>query len=64
MDIQQQFFDFEQVCPEGIPNCNNLRVQYIEELNDLKSKGGCTSCTERNLRNKYIMFIMSITQSK
>lgn len=63
MELQQQFFDFELPCPEEIPNCNNLRKQYTEELSTLKSSGGCTSCLERNLRNKYIMFILSTTSS-
>jgi len=63
MELQQQFFDFELPCPEEIPHCSNLRIQFAEELSTLKSSGGCTSCLERNLRNKYIMFILSTSYS-
>lgn len=59
MELQQQFFEFDLPCPVEIPNCTRLREQYVEEFNTLKKSGGCSSCLERNLRNKYIMFIMS-----
>ena len=61
MDIQQLFFDFSVPCPSNIPNCEKLREDYKSEYEDLKKSPGCTSCMERNLRNKYIMFILSLT---
>jgi len=61
MDIQQQFFDFDQPCPPEIPNCIKLREDFKTELSDVQKTQNCTSCMERNLRNKYIMFILSLT---
>jgi len=48
------FFEVNQPCPSEIPDCDNLRLQYVTELNDLKRRGGCGTCAERQLRQNYI----------
>jgi len=48
------FFEVNQPCPPEIPDCDNLRLQYVTELNDLKRRGGCSNCVERQLRQNYI----------
>jgi hypothetical protein len=58
---QINFFIKEIPCPESIPNCGNLREEYFSELEKYKQNGGCSSCIERSLRNKYITFILSTT---
>ena len=58
---QINFFIKEKPCPEGINNCEKLREEYFKELDALKQQGGCNSCIERSLRNKYITFISSST---
>jgi hypothetical protein len=60
----QQFFDFDNPCPPEIINCAKLREDYKSELDKLRRSEGCTSCMERSLRNKYIMYIMSLTKQQ
>lgn len=62
MDYQQLFFNISEPCPAAIPNCENLRKEYLNELNELKTRGGCTACMEDNLKQKYVMFIMAVTK--
>lgn len=62
MELQHLFFDSEQPCPPMIPNCENLRKEFLRERDELRSKSGCTSCMENNLKNKYLMFIMALTK--
>jgi hypothetical protein len=63
MDIQQKFFDFTQLCPKEIPNCEKLRIDYNNEIEELKKSASCSGCVERNIRNKYLIFISSLTQN-
>ena len=60
---QINFFIKEKSCPESINNCEKLREEYYKELETYKQQGGCNSCIERSLRNKYLTFIMSSTNS-
>jgi len=56
MDLLQ-FFEVNLPCPDIIPDCDNLRLQYVTEVNELKKRGMCSGCVERNVRNKYIIII-------
>jgi hypothetical protein len=60
-EIQAKFFNFEQECPPEIPDCIRLREEYNTELNRYKEQGMCGGCIERNLRQKYITFILATT---
>jgi len=57
MDDVLQFFEINQPCPNSIPDCDALRLQYVTEVNDLKKRGLCGSCVERNTRNKYLVIV-------
>ena len=59
-DIQLKFFDLAQPCPDNIINCESVREQYKNELEQLRSRGGCGGCMERSLRNKYIVLVNSL----
>jgi len=52
------FFDKDKPCPEQIPNCDELRQKYFQEL---EVKGtGCTSCETRKIRDKYLDMLINI----
>jgi uncharacterized protein YnzC (UPF0291/DUF896 family) len=53
-EIARKFFDASSECPNEIPDCENHRKRYIEELNYLIKNSNCTPCSERKLRNDYI----------
>jgi len=55
-----QFFDFTRPCPGKIPNCEALRHQYVVELEEVKKRGGCGTCAERNFRQTYIINLQNI----
>ncbi|NBO99113.1 MAG: hypothetical protein EBU90_03165 [Proteobacteria bacterium] len=54
MDYIMQFFDMTRPCPEQIQDCEKHRAAYTAEYEAIKSKGGCGTCMERNLKQRYI----------
>jgi hypothetical protein len=61
-NITSYFFSMSEPCPQEIPDCANLRQEYIHTLDGLKRKGGCNSCAERNLKNTFINRIKSLLE--
>jgi hypothetical protein len=59
-EITRKFFDTTLPCPSEIPDCVNLRQEYMQTLDALKRQGGCNSCAERNLKNNFISRIKNI----
>ena len=55
MEKIMQFFNSALPCPGEIPECDGLRVKFLNELDELKRRGGCSKCAENNLKNKYIL---------
>ncbi len=53
-NITRPFFDNNEKCPQEIPDCANLRLEYLNTLDSLKRNGGCSSCAERQLKNSFI----------
>ncbi len=49
-DITSKFFNTLVDCPSEIPNCEQLRQEYVRTLDAMKVKGACSSCAERSLR--------------
>lgn len=60
-ELQANFFNLEQPCPDVIPDCLRLRNEYVDELNKYKEQGICSSCIERSLRSKYATIILATT---
>lgn len=52
-EIARKFFITTEPCPQEIPDCENLRQEYLTTLDSLKRSGGCNSCAERNLKNTF-----------
>ena len=52
-EITRKFFTLNEACPPEIPDCDNLRAEYIQTLDALKRGGGCNSCAERQLKNSF-----------
>jgi hypothetical protein len=52
-EITRKFFETTEPCPKEIPDCANLRQEYIQTLDSLKRKGGCNACAERQLKNTF-----------
>jgi len=59
MDKIMQFFDFNKPCPPEITDCDQHRAQFIRDLNDLKMRGGCGTCIEKQLRHRYMAMLQS-----
>ena len=55
-NLINEFFALDQPCPDKIPNCQQLREQYQQ---DLKTKQGtnCKSCDETKVRVKYMEIV-------
>jgi len=58
-ELQANFFNLEQPCPDKIPDCQRIRDEYTNELNKYKEQGICTGCIERSLRTKYATIILA-----
>jgi hypothetical protein len=55
-----QFFNFELPCPNEIPECERLRVEYTDNLNNLRRQGGCGACTENKIKNEFILKLQKL----
>jgi len=53
-----EFFDLSKPCPEQIPNCMDLRNQYIDETQKMQSTG-CSRCAINAIKSRYINIICS-----
>ncbi len=62
-EITSKFFDNSQPCPEQIPDCENLRIEYMQTLEGLRRNGGCSGCQERNLKNTFIAKIAALIRA-
>jgi len=60
MDQIMQFFDLARDCPAEIPNCQNYRNEYVRELNELKLRGGCGTCIEKQLKQGYMLTLQAL----
>lgn len=52
-EITSNFFNTSLPCPNEIPDCQNLRQEYLQTLDSLKRRGVCSSCAERTLKNNF-----------
>ena len=52
------FFDVQKPCPAGIDNCDSLRKQYLQELEDNKIGSQCNGCFMRVIRDKYLEIML------
>jgi len=59
-DITSKFFNTLVDCPSEIPNCEQLRQEYVRTLDGMKVKGACSSCAERSLRNNFLSKLKEI----
>lgn len=55
-----QFFNSSLPCPPEIPGCEQLRADFLRDLDEAKRRGGCGSCIERNVRNAYTLKIQAL----
>ncbi|NBW56620.1 hypothetical protein EBR43_02310 [bacterium] len=63
MDRIMQFFDLVRPCPEEFPNCEQLRREYVNEYEEMKRRGGCGQCMERNLKNNWIIKLQNLIKT-
>jgi hypothetical protein len=58
------FFNIEKPCPPVIKNCEELRKNYLLEIDKLKSASSCGKCNLNSLKGKYMSIIQtSLTES-
>jgi len=55
--LADEFFDSNKPCPDKINNCEELRKQFLEKVESLKTNGGCSSCRMRNLKANYYLIL-------
>lgn len=53
-DIATKFFEKSEKCPEEIINCEDIRKDYFQSLDEFMSKHGCGPCAQRHIRNKFL----------
>jgi hypothetical protein len=53
----ERFFNIDQPCPADIPNCEQLREEFLNKLEELRKQGGCSPCKARGIRNHYLQII-------
>jgi hypothetical protein len=61
-DIASKFFNTLTDCPSEIPNCEQLREEYVISLDAMKVRGACSACAERSLRNNFLSRLKTILQ--
>lgn len=58
-----QFFNFSLPCPSEFPNCEALRVEYLDTVERLKRTGGCSKCAENRIKNEFIIKLQELQKS-
>ena len=53
----ERFFNIDQPCPADIPNCEQLREEFLNKLEELRKQSGCSPCKARGIRNHYLHII-------
>jgi hypothetical protein len=53
----EEFFNKNKPCPDKIENCEQLRNEFYEKIESLKTAGGCSACRLNKLKNHYIDII-------
>ena len=53
----ERFFNIDQPCPADIPNCEQLREEFLNKMEEFKKQGGCSPCKARGIRNHYLQII-------
>jgi len=53
MSIYSDFFDLSNPCPSSIKNCEQLREEYVQDLQKLATSNNCGGCQEINLKAEY-----------
>jgi len=51
-----EFFALEQPCPNKIPNCQQLREQYLTEIEEARV-AKCQHCDETRIKVKYMEIV-------
>jgi hypothetical protein len=52
-NLIDEFFNFNGPCPDRVPNCQQLREQYLRDILDLRNSN-CKSCAEANIKASYM----------
>jgi hypothetical protein len=55
-NLIEDFFNFNQPCPDTVPNCQELRNQYQKDI-QLVRDYGCRPCAETRIRVKYMEIV-------
>lgn len=55
-NLIKEFFDFDQPCPDKIPNCQELREQYQKDIKLIRDYG-CRPCAETKIKVKYMEIV-------
>jgi hypothetical protein len=64
MEKIMQFFNYSLPCPVEFANCEALRVEYQDSLEQLKRSGGCSKCVENRIKNDFIIKLQNIMANK
>ena len=57
MSIYDDFFNFEKPCPETVKNCDELRDNYKNRLQQIESDTSCNGCKKLNLKAEFMTHI-------
>jgi hypothetical protein len=55
-NLIEEFFDFNGPCPEKVPNCQELREQYQDDIKKMRVTN-CTACDTTRVKVKYMEIV-------
>jgi hypothetical protein len=55
-NLIEEFFALEQPCPDKIPNCQQLRDEYQQDIIRIKN-AACRPCDETKVKVKYMEIV-------
>lgn len=55
--IIQAFFNMDKACPPQIQDCEQLRIDFLADLNKYKKFNICMTCDVLNIKRQYIQKI-------
>lgn len=55
-NLISEFFDFNQPCPDKVPDCQQLREKYTSDIQAARD-AKCRSCAETQIKVKYMEIV-------
>jgi len=55
--VVETFFRYDAPCPSEIPNCQDIRNKFQQEMSEARLRDKCNGCSAASVKSKYTEII-------